>query len=107
MTQLDIVVRRESDYDVIVVSGPINSYTFTEFQEKVNKSIRSANTVLDMEKVSTLSSAGIGVIMAALDEVEDSGRKLAVYRPSEIVKMAFDSTGFADRFPVIQSLKEF
>jgi anti-sigma B factor antagonist len=107
MTQLDITVRREQDREVLVVSGPINSYTFTEFQEKVYKAIRAANTVVDMEQVTTLSSAGIGVLMAALDDAAAESHRLAILHPSEIVKLALDSTGFADRFPVIQSLKDF
>jgi len=107
MTQLDIVLRREDDKDILVVSGPVNSYTFSEFQEKVFKSVAEADTVVDMERVTTLSSAGIGVLMAAMDDAEASGRRLAVLRPSEIVKLAFESTGFADRFPIIQALRDF
>ncbi|MGO8696071.1 MAG: STAS domain-containing protein [Rectinemataceae bacterium] len=107
MTQLDVTVQRENDYDILLVSGPVNSYTFTEFQEKVFRSVAAANVIVDMEKVTTLSSAGIGVLMAALDDAEDAGRKLALLRPSEIVKLALDSTGFAERFPIIQSVKDF
>ncbi len=107
MTQLDVTVQRENDYDILLVSGPVNSYTFSEFQEKVFRSVAAANVIVDMEKVTTLSSAGIGVLMAALDDAEDAGRKLALLRPSEIVKLALDSTGFAERFPIIQSVKDF
>jgi len=107
MTQLDVTVRREDAYDLLLVSGPVNSYTFTEFQEKVFKSVAAANVIIDMEKVTTLSSAGIGVLMAALDDAGAAGRKLALLRPSEIVKLALDSTGFSERFPVIQNIKEF
>jgi anti-anti-sigma factor len=100
-------VRQENGKDYISVSGPVNSYTFSEFQEKVYKSVLSADTLIDMSKVTTLSSAGIGVIMAALDDAEASGHRLAICKPSEIVSLAFESTGFGDRFPVIGSAKEF
>jgi len=82
MTQLDISVSREGGVERIAVSGPINSYTFSDFQEKVYKSVVSADTLIDMSKVTTLSSAGIGVLMAALDEAESSGHRLAICRPS-------------------------
>ncbi len=107
MTQLDISVRNDEGRDILSVSGPINSYTFTEFQEKVYKSIRSGDVVIDMERVTTLSSAGIGVLMAALDDAEASKHRLAILKPSEIVILALDSTGFADRFPIIQTLRDF
>jgi anti-anti-sigma factor len=106
MTQLDIDLRREGEVECLVVSGPVNSYTFSDFQEKIYKSVLSSDTVVDMSKVTTLSSAGIGVLMAALDEAEASGHRLAILRPSEIVSLAFESTGFRERFPVIASMKE-
>jgi len=107
MTQLDIDVRPEEGRDLVTVSGPVNSYTFSEFQDKVFKSIAAADTLIDMAKVTTLSSAGIGVLMAALDEAEASGHRLAICRPSEIVSLALESTGFGDRFPVVASPKDF
>jgi anti-sigma B factor antagonist len=107
MTQLDIDVRHEEGRDFIAVSGPVNSYTFSEFQEKVYKSVLAGDTLVDMSRVTTLSSAGIGVLMAALDEAEGSGHRLAICKPSEIVTLAFESTGFGDRFPIVASAKDF
>ena len=105
MNQLSIEERRENDVTVLTITGPVNSYTFTEFQEKVTKAIRKNDVVLDLDKVGTLSSAGLGVLMAAMEDAEAAGRKLWIFRPSEIVRLAIESTGFADRFPVIQTLK--
>ena len=107
MTQLYIDVRREGNKDLITVTGPVNSFTFSEFQEKVYKSISAIDTVIDMSKVTTLSSAGIGVLMAALDDAEAAGKRLAICKPSEIVTLALESTGFGDRFPIVGSAKDF
>jgi anti-anti-sigma factor len=106
MTQLDIDVRNEHHRLVIDVSGPINSYTFTDFQEKVYKAIAQSDTAVDMEHVTALSSAGIGVIMTAMEDAETTGHGFAIVNPSEIVKLAIDSTGFGDKFPVVKTLKQ-
>jgi anti-anti-sigma factor len=106
LTQLDITERKDGDRIILSIAGPVNSYTFSEFQEKLSKALSRADVVVDMEKVSTLSSAGIGVIMAALDDAEAGGRKIAVLRPSEIARLAFESTGFMERFPIVQNLKD-
>ncbi|MFZ4618139.1 MAG: STAS domain-containing protein [Rectinemataceae bacterium] len=106
MTQLDISERLEGGSLVLSVAGPINSYTFSEFQEKLDRATAKGSVVIEMEKVTTLSSAGIGVIMAALDDAETGGKGLAILRPSEIARLAFESTGFIERFPVISSLKD-
>lgn len=106
MTQLDIVEREEGGFAVLAVSGPINSYTYTEFQEKLGRALARGSVAVELERVTTLSSAGIGVIMAALDDAEAAGKRLVLLRPSEIVRMALDSTGFADRFPVAQAVRD-
>ena len=53
-----------------------------------------------------LSAEERGVIMAALDDAETGGTGLSFLRPSEIARLAFESTGFIERFPVISSLKD-
>lgn len=106
MTQLDLSEREDGGRVVLHVAGPVNSYTFTEFQQKLERAMAKGEVVIDMEKVTTLSSAGIGVIMAALDDAEGAGGKLSILRPSEIARLALESTGFMERFPVFQNLKD-
>jgi anti-anti-sigma factor len=105
MTQLDIDEREENGFIVLGVAGPINSYTYTDFQDKLGRAMARGNVAIDFERVSTLSSAGIGVVMAALDDAEAEGKKLVILRPSEIARLAFESTGFAERFPVVQAVR--
>ncbi len=107
MTQLNISESQEEGIRVITLSGPVNSYTYTEFQDKLKIAFDLAGTVVvNMEKVTNLSSAGVGVLMASLDDAEDAGKKLFVMQPSEIAKQALDSTGFGDRFTIIESLHD-
>ncbi|NLJ47469.1 MAG: STAS domain-containing protein [Treponema sp.] len=105
MNQLNVEEAREGGLGILKISGPVNSYTFTEFQEKIFRAVRRSDVVVDMENVTTLSSAGLGVLMAAMEDAEGAGKKLWILKPSEIVRLAIESTGFSDRFPVIQSLK--
>jgi anti-anti-sigma factor len=103
---LDISERLDGKRVVLVVSGPVNSYTYSEFQQRLERAMAKGEVVIDMEKVTTLSSAGIGVVMAALDDVEAAGKKLHLLRPSEIARLALESTGFMERFPILQNLKD-
>ncbi|HOX12681.1 MAG TPA: STAS domain-containing protein [Spirochaetia bacterium] len=106
MNQLTVEEIRETGRTILQIAGPVNSYTFTDFQEKIFKAVRRSDIVVDMEKVTTLSSAGLGVLMAAMEDAEGAGRKIWILRPSEIVRLAIESTGFSDRFPVAQSMKD-
>jgi anti-anti-sigma factor len=107
MTQLDIAEREDGDRRILALGGPVNSYTYTDLQERLAKALATSDfVVLDMEKVSNLSSAGIGVLMAALDDAEEAKKRLVLLRPSEIARLALESTGFAERFPIAESLRE-
>lgn len=106
MENISIVEKSGSNYALLEVSGTINSYTYTEFQNKVYALIKHTNLVLDLSRVTNLSSSGLGVLMAALDDGEEAGNKLYIMKPSEVVRLAIDSTGFSEMFTVIYSLTE-
>jgi anti-sigma B factor antagonist len=98
---------RQADACVLVEAiGTVNSYTYTEFQQKVHGLIRMDHLVLDMSRVSHLSSAGLGVLMSAAELGQETGKKLYIMNPSEIVRLAIDSTGFPDLFPYVRSVSE-
>jgi len=106
MENIAIVEKNGSNYVLLEVSGTINSYTYTEFQAKVYALIKQTNLVLDLSRVTNLSSSGLGVLMSALDDGEETGNKLYVMKPSEVVRLAIESTGFSEMFTVIYSLTE-
>lgn len=106
MDNVIIVEKKGANYQLLEVSGTINSYTYTEFQDKVYALIKETNLVLDLSGVQALSSSGLGVLMAALDDGEEVGHKLYIMKPSEIVRLAIDATGFSDLFSIIHSLTE-
>jgi len=106
MENISIVEKNGPNYSLLEVSGTINSYTYTEFQAKVYSLIKQTNLVLDLSRVVNLSSSGLGVLMAALDDGEELGNKLYIMKPSEVVRLAIESTGFSELFTVIFSLTE-
>ena len=106
MENIAITEKTGPNYALLEVAGTINSYTYTEFQAKVYALIKQTNLVLDLSRVVNLSSSGLGVLMAALDDGEALGNKLYVMKPSEVVRLAIESTGFSEMFTVIFSLTE-
>jgi len=91
---------------LIELDGSINSYTYTDFQDKLYTCIEKSTVVIDMSKVVNLSSAGLGVLMSAMETGEEKGHRLYIMKPSQIVTMAIDSTGFIDMFKIITSVNE-
>ena len=107
MTQLDIIEREEGNRRLLTLSGPVNSYTYTDLQDKLTRALAMSDfVVVDMERVTNLSSAGVGVLMAALDDAEAEKKRLVLLKPSEISRLALESTGFAERFPVAENIRD-
>jgi anti-anti-sigma factor len=106
MEQLNITQKAGDNYAILQIKGSINSYTFTEFQNKVYALVKESNLCLDLEEVTNLSSAGLGVLMTAVEDAQANNHKLYILKPSEIVRMAIDSTGFAELFTIIRSSHE-
>lgn len=106
MDNLTITSTKRDSYELLKVEGTVNSYTYVEFENKVYNAVKNTSLILDLSKVSNLSSSGLGVLMSANEEGEENGHKVYIMQPSEVVKMSIDSTGFSDMFNFIQSLDE-
>lgn len=106
MEHISIIEKKGPNYGLLEVSGDINSYTCMEFQTKVYALIKQTNLVLDLSRVTNISSSALGVLMAAWDDGEQNGTKMYIMKPSEIVRLALESTGFAAMFTLIYSLTE-
>ncbi len=106
MDDLIINQKETEKYLLFSIEGTINSYTYAGFEEKVYAGIKQKNIVLDLSQVTNMSSSGLGVLMSAHDDGEESGNEIYILNPSEVVKMAIDSTGFSDMFKIIHSVNE-
>ena len=106
MDNLTITEKTNDAFVLLTVAGSINSYTYHEFETKVYNLIKERSIVLDVSRVTNLSSSGLGILMAASEDGEELGHKIYILNPSEVVKLAIASTGFSEVFPIIRSLDE-
>lgn len=106
MENLIINESKVSDCVLLTIEGTVNLYTSGDFEKKVFSAIKDHDAVLDLSKVTGISSSGVGVLMSAHNDTEENGRKLYILNPAKDVKMALDSTGFSDVFNIIHSIEE-
>lgn len=106
MDTMRINEKRGANYMLLELSGVINSFTYAEFKTKAYSYIRENNLVLDLSEVTDMDSSGLGVIMGAFNDGEETGYTLYLMRPSSAAYKALDSTGFTDMFNIIHSVTE-
>ena len=106
MELLTVTEKEGTDYKLYELSGDFNAYTLVNVAGKIYDSIKKTNVVLDMANVTELDAAAIGVIMAAHNDAEETGKKLYLLSISNEVDRQILATGFKEEFNIISSVTE-
>lgn len=106
MDQLTIYEKVGPNYMLLELMGAINAYTIGDFQEKVYRYIHDSNLVLDMSKVISIDSSGVGIILAGYNDGLERNTKLFIMNPSESSRHALERTGFLEVFDIIHAITE-
>ena len=106
MELLTVTEKDGTDYKLYELSGGFNAYTLVNIAPKIYENIKKTNVVLDMSNVTELDAAGMGVIMAAHNDGEETGRKIYLLSISNEVDRQILATGFKEEFNIISSVTE-
>ena len=106
MEQLSITEKQGANYILYEISGVMNTYTITELAEKFDENIKKSNIVADLERVETVDSVGVGLLMATFNDGEDNNHHFYIMNPSTAARIALEETGFYDVFEIIHAVTE-
>jgi anti-sigma B factor antagonist len=81
---------------IISLEGAVDAHTAPEFEEAVQSAIDAGHNkiIVDCEKLTYISSAGLGVFMCFIEEVRDEGGDIKICGLSEKAKQPFEILGF-------------
>lgn len=104
---LTIEELRASNALVLRLAGSLDSLTSPSLGARLDglNTRSKPEIVLDLAKVSYISSAGLGVIMRASTTLASAGGSLALAAPQKHVKDAFDISGLGKRVALYRSLE--
>lgn len=85
-----------ADFAIISLEGAVDAHTAPQFEEAVQKVIDEGQNkiIVDCQKLTYISSAGLGVFMGFVEEVRDEGGDIKICGLSETVKQPFEILGF-------------
>ncbi len=86
----------------------ILGYSGTDFQEAVMNSIKSNKkyTIVDLSKVTFISSWGLGMIMYGLTSAQNNGKEYMIAGCSEKVRNSFSRTKLDSVIKLYDSVEE-
>jgi anti-sigma B factor antagonist len=82
---------------LVVPEGRIDTQTAPEFEQKLSEELDDATELqIDLGQVNYISSAGLRVLLAYTQEMDDRGGTIKAINVNDIVRKIFDLTGFLD-----------
>lgn len=99
------------DLAVVRLEGYVDAHTAPQFEQAVQSVIDEGlhRIIVDCEKLSYISSAGLGVFMGFIEEVREEGGDIKICGLTEKAKQPFDILGFEDLYdfcPDVASARE-
>lgn len=106
MEQLKIQEKKGANYNLLELFGVLDSYNFTELQQKAFALVKENNLVLDLSNLTSMDSSGLSAILGSSTLGLEFGKMLYIMNPSSEARRALESTGFIDMFNIIFSVTE-
>jgi anti-anti-sigma factor len=104
---LKIAERTEEGARIISPAGDIDAHTSPLFKEAIDKNIKAGNThiVFDFTSLNYISSAGIGVLNAALNTLKQSGGRMAIACAGAAVLDTLEIMYFTRKVPARKDIR--
>ena len=94
----------ETGPDLLRVVGEIDTHTAPTLAERLAEIPAHTALGINLAGTSFISSAGLAVLLAAAERLEDGGGSLRLLGASETVVRLIELSGLADRLPLADEL---
>ena len=105
---LKLAVQDHGDHAMIKIGGEIDLATNPQLQavlvDLVDRGLHQL--IIDLDQVSFLDCAGIGMLVDARRRVQEHGGSLKLVRPAPLVRRVLEVTGMTAVFPIDSSPEE-
>lgn len=103
-----ITTKKESNYYLISLNGDLDASSAILMDTELKSALENLekNILVDCEHLSYISSAGLGVFMSYLQEIEEKKAKLVIFNLSEKVKKVFEILGLDELLKITNTREE-
>ena len=97
---LKISMTKDGSEYTFLLEGRLDTITSPDLESKINKVVGDATKLtMDLAKLEYISSAGLRVLLGALQDMEDKG-EMVVCNLTQPVYVVFELTGFGRLFNI-------
>ena len=107
MEEFNLKETNQGDISILYLDGFLDAHTSSELEKAFEKLIseRRHKVVVNFEKLSYISSAGLGVFMAYIETMRNNSGDIKLCSMSEKIYNVFDMLGFPILFEIYKEEK--
>ena len=96
----------QGDISVISLEGFLDAHTAPQFEQAVQSEIDAGHyrIIVNCEKLTYISSAGLGVFMSFIEEIREQGGDIKICGLTPKVRQVFDILGFPDLHDLVEDV---
>jgi anti-sigma B factor antagonist len=93
----------QDDLTILSLEGYLDAHTAPEFENAVQQEIEAGHKrlIVDCEKLTYISSAGLGVFMSFIEEIREAGGDIKICGATPKVLQVFEILGFPALFDLL------
>ncbi|MEM8966093.1 MAG: STAS domain-containing protein [Bacteroidota bacterium] len=102
---VDVRTDFEGDSCIITINGEVDASSSIYLDEALEKAINSdvVRILVDCQHLNYISSAGLGVFMSYIQELETKHKKMVLYRMSDRVYKVFEILGLHQLLTIVET----
>lgn len=93
---------------VLTLDGFLDAHTAPQFEEAIQAEISAGRRqiIINCEKLTYISSAGLGVFMSFIEEIRDAGGDIKICGVVPKVLQVFEILGFQSLFDIVDTVQD-
>lgn len=94
---------QHGEISVLLLDGFLDAHTAPDFEEAIQKEVNAGRikVVVNCEKLTYISSAGLGVFMTFVEEIREAGGDIKICGVIPKVMQVFEILGFQSLFDIV------
>jgi anti-sigma B factor antagonist len=99
---------QQEGVSVLALDGFLDAHTAPQFEEAIEREIHAGRRkiIVNCEKLTYISSAGLGVFMSFIEELREAGGDIKICAVIPKVRQVFEILGFQTLFDIVETVPQ-
>lgn len=106
--KFSVISDKKKDINILIINGYLDAHTAPDLEKSIASCINTGGNkiLVDFQNLEYISSAGLGVFMAFIEEIRENNGDIKLVNMKEKVYSVFDLLGFPLLFDIENNYEE-